>query len=188
MSPQEKTQSDVEGQKNPGLASDERLHFPDVQAAGDWSHEVPERLQLDKEGPLCDPPPLLFSPDSHSVVVEPPVVEPKEKTLDDMSVSSEEESTDLPFVAERSKRPNKGKLIGRHKVFEHFPKNPKCAISKLTKTARAPCKTARKHEETVLIIRRNLVMRKRRIAKVSMMRKNLVCSIVTHSRGYRVVF
>ena len=55
LSAQEKTQSDVEGQKNPGLASDERLHFPDVQAAGDWSHEVPEWLQLDKEGLTATP-------------------------------------------------------------------------------------------------------------------------------------
>ena len=46
---------------------------------------------------------LVNSPDSDNVVVEQPVVEPKEKTLVDMRMSSEEVSTDLPFVAERSR-------------------------------------------------------------------------------------
>ena len=35
-------------------------------------------------------------PDSHSVVVEQPAVEPKEETPDDMRVSFEEGLTDLP--------------------------------------------------------------------------------------------
>ena len=79
------------------------------------SHEVPERLQLDKEGLSREP------PDSHSVVVEQlVVVEPQEKTPDDMRVSPEEESTDLPFIAERSKRPNTSKPICSHNVLAHF--------------------------------------------------------------------
>ena len=45
------------------------------------------------------------------------VVEPKEKTPDHMRVSSEEEPTDLPFIADRSKRPNTSRPIGRHSVF-----------------------------------------------------------------------
>ena len=35
-------------------------------------------------------------------------------------MSSEEESTDLPSIAERSKRPNTSKPTGRHNVFTHF--------------------------------------------------------------------
>ena len=58
-----------------------------------------ERLQPFKIG-LSDEP-----PGSHNVVVEPLVDEPKEKTLDGIMVSSEEESTDLPLISESSKRP-----------------------------------------------------------------------------------
>ena len=36
-------------------------------------------------------------PDTHNVVVEQLAVEPEEKTPDDMRVSSEEESADLPI-------------------------------------------------------------------------------------------
>ena len=57
------------------------------------SHKVPEWLQLFKEG-LPDE-----APDPHNVVVVQNVVLPKEKTLDDLRVSSEEESTDLPSIA-----------------------------------------------------------------------------------------
>ena len=65
---------------------------------------------------------------SHNVVVEQPAVEPEEKTLDERRVNSKEESTDLPVSAERSKRPNTSKPIGRHKVCTHFPTDPKCEI------------------------------------------------------------
>ena len=75
-------------------------------------------------------------PDSHNEVVEQPVVEPREKTLDQMMVSSEEESTDLPASAERSKRP----ITCRHKVFTRCPEDPKCKVCELTRTARAPCR------------------------------------------------
>ena len=74
--------SSVRIQENPG------------QALGDRSHKVPDWLKLFDEG-LSDQP-----PDLHHVVVEQPVVEPKEKTPDDMRVSSEEESTSLPLVEE----------------------------------------------------------------------------------------
>ena len=43
-------------------------------------------------------------PDSHHGVVEQPVVEPNEKTPDDMRVSSEGESTDLPLIEEKAQR------------------------------------------------------------------------------------
>ena len=59
----------------------------------------PERLQPFKEG---------FS-----------VVEPKEKTPHSMRVSSEEELTDIPFIAKRSKRPNTSMPTGRHNVCTH---------------------------------------------------------------------
>ena len=48
---------------------------------------------------------LVNDPDSHSVVVEQLVVEPKVETPDDMRVSSEEVSTALRFIAERSQKP-----------------------------------------------------------------------------------
>ena len=37
----EETQSGVKGQVNPSQTSGDRLHFPGVEASGDWSHEVP---------------------------------------------------------------------------------------------------------------------------------------------------
>ena len=77
--------------------------------------------------------------DSHNVVVEQPVVEPQKP--DDMRVSSEEESTDLPSIANRSRRPHTSKPTGRHKFFfTHFPKNPDCEVCELSKTSRAPCR------------------------------------------------
>ena len=76
---------------------------------------------------------------SHNVVVEP-VVEPNEKTLNDVRVISEEESTDLPFTAEKSKRPTKRKPTDRHYVSTHFPRDPNCEVCKLTKTTRASCR------------------------------------------------
>ena len=57
----------------PGQASGDRLHFPRVQAPGDRSHKVPEWLLPFEEGLSGEP------PDSHNVVVEQLVVEPKEK-------------------------------------------------------------------------------------------------------------
>ena len=64
----------------PAEASGDRLHSPGVQAPEDRSHKVPEWLQP-FEG-LPDAP-----PDSQHVVVEQLVVEPIEKTPDDMRVS-----------------------------------------------------------------------------------------------------
>ena len=40
---------------------------------------------------------------SHNVVVEQPVTEAEEKTLDDVRMSSEEETADLPLFAEMCK-------------------------------------------------------------------------------------
>ena len=87
-------QSDVPSQENPGQASGDRLHFRFVQALGDRPDNAPERVQLSREGLSGNP------PDSHNVVVEQPVVGPKEKIADDMRVSSEEETADLPFIAD----------------------------------------------------------------------------------------
>ena len=72
----------------------DRVHFPRVQALGNRSHKVPKWLQPFKEGLSGEP------PDTHNVVVEKSVVEPKEKTPDDMRVSTEKESANLPCVAE----------------------------------------------------------------------------------------
>ena len=40
ISAQDQTQSDVKDQENPGQACGDRLHFPGVQAPGDWSRKV----------------------------------------------------------------------------------------------------------------------------------------------------
>ena len=42
---------DVKGQENPSLASDDRLHFPGVEAAGDWSHNVQQPDDPSQENP-----------------------------------------------------------------------------------------------------------------------------------------
>ena len=80
-----------------------------------------------------------------------------------------------------SKRPNTSKPTDRQHVFTHFPKYPICAICRLATTTPALCKVARKHEETVLIVHKNLVMLQRRIINFSMRRKNLASSIVLQS-------
>ena len=79
----------------------------------------------------------LPAPDSHSVLVEQPVVEAKEKTPDDLRVSSEEESTVLSKKDFR--RPNTSEPTGRH-IFTHFPKDPDWEVCKLTDTTRALCR------------------------------------------------
>ena len=77
-------------------------------------------------------------------VVEEPVVEPKEKTPDDMRVSSEEVSTDLPLIQERSQGPDTSKPGGRHTVFVlHI--FLKILTVKSVSSLRAG--TARKHKE-----------------------------------------
>ena len=78
--------------------------------------------------------------DLHSVVVEQPVVEPKEKTPDDMRVSSEEESADLTHIAERSQRPTASKPTGRHDVFTHVLEDPDWEVCNFSETTGAPCR------------------------------------------------
>ena len=77
---------------------------------------------------------------TNNVVVEQLLVVPKEKTPDDMRMIFEDESTDLLFIAERSKRSDTSKPTGRHNVFTPFPRDPNCEVCKLTKTTRAPCR------------------------------------------------
>ena len=73
--------------------SGDRMHFPGVQARRD-------DFNLSKKDSLLNP------PGSHKVVVEQPTVEPKEKTPDDMRVSSEERSTDVPVQETKHKQAN----------------------------------------------------------------------------------
>ena len=74
--PRKVLQPDVPHQQNPGQASGDRLHFPGVEAPpGDRSHKVPDWRQPVKEGLSGEP------SDSHNVVMEQPVVEPREKHL-----------------------------------------------------------------------------------------------------------
>ena len=143
-------QSDAPRQENPSQASDDLLHFACFQAleTGRRRFQKSFNLYLSNE-----------PPDSHTVVVERPVVEPKEKTRDDMRVSSEEESTDLPSVANRSRRPNTSKPTGRQNVFLHI--FVKIRLVKLARSQKLPellARAARKHEETVLVIHESSVM------------------------------
>ena len=79
-----------------------------------------------------------------------------------------------------SKRPNTSMPTGKHNVFTHVPKDPNCAVCKLTKARRAPCRNRpEEKEETAITIHRSLEMLQRRITKFSVKRTNLVCSIVT---------
>ena len=89
---------------------------------------------------------------THNVVVEQLVVEPKEKTVDDVRAGSKEVSTDL-------KRPNARKPTGRHTVFSHL--FPKIRPVELVTSQRPPelcVGTARKREETVFIIDKKFLM------------------------------
>ena len=110
---------------DPSRPSGDRLHFPVVQALGDRWHKGPEWLQPFKEG---------LSGES------PRLTQCRGGTTDDMRVSSEEESTNLPFVADRAKRPNTSKPTGRHSIFAHFPKGPNSEVCKITETTRTPCR------------------------------------------------
>ena len=99
--------------------SGDHWHFPGVQALGDLPHTVREWLEPHEEGLFGEP------RDSHNVVVEQLVVEPKETTPDEMRVRFQEEGTYLLDFAERSKRPSIGKPTGRHNVFTHVPQKIK---------------------------------------------------------------
>ena len=98
------------------------------------SHEVPVFLEHFKENLSGEP------TESHNVVVEQLAVGPQENTPDDLRVSSEEESIDLLFIADTSRRPNRKKPTGRHNVSAHLPKDPDCEVCKFTHTTRAPCR------------------------------------------------
>ena len=91
-------QSDVPSKENPGQALDERLRFPGVQARRDRSHKVPGWHQTFKEG-LSDEP-----PDSHNVVKEQLVVEPKKKTSHDMRVWASKKSHPIFLLSQKGPR------------------------------------------------------------------------------------
>ena len=118
-------------EENPGQASGDRLNSQ-VSRHRDPSHKVPDSLQFFEEFFSGEP------PDSQNVLVGQPAVEPEEKTSDVMRVSSEEEPTGLPFIAQWSKRPSMP--TGRHNVFYTFSNKTKCEVFKVTKTTQAPCK------------------------------------------------
>ena len=68
-------------------------------------------------------------PDSHNVVVEQPVVEPKKKTPDKMGESRRRGNRSSCF-----RRPNTSKPTVRHKLCAHFLEDPNCELCQLTKT------------------------------------------------------
>ena len=161
-------QSDAPRQENPSQASDDLLHFACFQAleTGRRRFQKSFNLYLSNE-----------PPDSHTVVVERPVVEPKERTRDEIRVSSEEESTDLPSVANRSKRPNTSKQLAGKMFFTHFRKDPTCEVCKITKTTRALSKS--RPEARGDRTRHPRMFSDAITADHGVLRTTLVCSIVT---------
>ena len=108
------------GEPRPGIGR--WIALPSVQARRDWSHKFPEWIEPFEEG--------LSPPDSHNVVVE-----------ELLEVNPEEESVDLPSIANKSKRPNKSTPLGRHHVKKIAPQHSHCEVCKLAKDCpRAPCK------------------------------------------------
>ena len=101
--------------------------FPGVQAPKTGRTRFHKGFNLFKEGLSGEP------PNPHNVVVEQLVDEPREKTPEDMRVTSEEESADLRVFAEKTKRPNTSKSTGQHNAFTHFPQDPICEVCKLAK-------------------------------------------------------
>ena len=178
-------QSGVPSQENPGKASSDRLHFPGVQALGDWTHKVPELLQPFKEGVSGDfPPPLLLSPphlpDSHMIVVEQLVIEPTQKTLVDNRVSSEEESTDVPFIAGKGPRDQtQASQLAGTLPLHIIPTIRVVKFVSSQKQLELRAGVTWMQEETVFTYRKNLLIRQRRIMKFSMENTNIVCCIVT---------
>ena len=93
-----------------------------------------------------------------------------------LKVSSEEETTHHLFIANRCNKPT-----GRHHVLHMFPKIRTVKFVSSRKLPDNRAGTAWKPEETVLIIRKHLVVLSRRIIKFSMRKTNLVRSIVMQS-------
>ena len=68
------------------------------------------------------------------------MVEPKEKTFDEMRVSSEEDPTD-PFLSQQSPRDQtQAKQLAGTMFVTHFLSAPDRDVCKLTEKTRAPCK------------------------------------------------
>ena len=114
-------------------------------------------------------------PDSHNVVVEQPTVEPKEKTPDDMRVSSEERVNRSSGSRDQTQA---SQLASTMFFFTQ------CWIVKFVNSRKLPedrAGTVRKQEETVLIIHKILEMLQRRITRFSVKATNLVQSIVSQS-------
>ena len=139
--------------------------------------KVPDWLKKFEQGLSGDP------PDSHNVAEGQLVVEPKEKTLDDMMVSSDEESVDLAFFLRKGPRdPTRASHLAGTKFLHMFLKIrivKSVSSQRLLSELRAGA--ARKHEETAFIIHENVAMRFWRVIKFSIRRTNLVCRIFTQS-------
>ena len=96
-----------------------------VQAPGGRSHEVPERLQLFTQGLSVE------RPDSHKVVEEPPVVEPKEKTPGCELLRRVNRSS----IYRRNVKETKHKQSNwQAQCFYKISKDPNCKVCMLTKT------------------------------------------------------
>ena len=84
-----------------------------VQALGDESHKVPERLRFFHSRPLTH----IMSKWNNLYLSH------KGKHLM-MRASSEEKSTDLLLMTEKSKRPNTSNPTGRHNVLKKTSRSP----------------------------------------------------------------
>ena len=127
----------------PSKASGDRLQIPGDQARWEQTQKFQHGSNFLKKKNT-----LWLITDSHSIVVEQPAIEPKEKTPDDTSANTRDFA-----LAERSKRPNKRKLIGKPNFPNIFPmiRSAKCASSRKVLYLRAG--TSWMHEETVSIYR-----------------------------------
>ena len=126
----------------PSKPSGDRLRIPGARSPRDWSHEVPEWLQLFEEGVSGGPPRHTMSWWNNMQLSQ-------KRSAFDVRVSSEVESSDLPFTAARSKRPNTSKPTNSTMFSHSFPK---VRIVKFASSRRPPelcAGTARMLEETV---------------------------------------
>ena len=105
------------------------------------NHQETSRIKFQSGFNLSKKVSLVTSLDSHNVLVEQPVVEPKCKMPNDMRVSSAEKWTDLPLITDKvEETKTQASQLASTMFFLHFPKHPNREVCKLTKTTRAPCR------------------------------------------------
>ena len=130
-------------------------------------------LNLSKKASLVNPP-------THKVVVKQPVVEPKEKTLDEMMLSSEEGvNRSSVFRRDAQGTIRKQANCQAHNVSIHSPKDSICELCKPTKTTRAASRN--RPEARGYRVHHPPTVGEVKTLKLSVERTSLVCSIVGQS-------